>query len=192
MTGQGPAICARCTKPGERVRGCRQGRDLARCMRCGTWTAGRITVGSTADNALRFAMAVVEEFGRIKGFGAAGGPVARGRATGGSVVGNSEAPAGASSQPPERARTQERPASSSLGPGSNRSPGSWPQRDTGTAAMKGTPPGELELGRGTAHGSGACDAIREPRDDRRQNSLADLTRRPVGSSDAAQSGKSSK
>jgi len=34
-------VCASCVRPGERVRGCRNGRELAPCARCGQPTTGR-------------------------------------------------------------------------------------------------------------------------------------------------------
>jgi hypothetical protein len=40
--GDGVAICATCIRPGERVRGCRNGRDPFACSRCGRPTTGRL------------------------------------------------------------------------------------------------------------------------------------------------------
>jgi hypothetical protein len=34
--------CAACVRPGERVRGCAQGRELLPCSRCGKPTTGRV------------------------------------------------------------------------------------------------------------------------------------------------------
>lgn len=37
------AVCAKCTLPGERVRGCKSGGELRECARCSDLTAGRLS-----------------------------------------------------------------------------------------------------------------------------------------------------
>ena len=48
--GGGLPICATCIRPGERVRGCRNGRQMFACSRCGWPTTGTL-VGPEAPKA---------------------------------------------------------------------------------------------------------------------------------------------
>jgi hypothetical protein len=47
--GAGVPVCATCIRPGERVRGCRNGRFACPCSRCGWPTTGKL-VGPVAPD----------------------------------------------------------------------------------------------------------------------------------------------